>query len=179
MLSDGKMRTVHYSIIEDGGFAGFGQGVEWCVTGLDRNWAYNPGLQGRPALISGLNSCIDCNGARLVAAYLNFVLEMFRLPARLAARSSMRGVSCFDSVVDFAASDFAGLLASAVLRRDRRPRRTAGRTRPGEFDFYVLSLSWSPSFCEAAAERGNGGRSQSPVRRPAVFLRGARPVAAI
>jgi hypothetical protein len=42
MLSDGKQRTVHYSIIEDGGFAGFGQGVEWCVTGLDRNWAYNP-----------------------------------------------------------------------------------------------------------------------------------------
>jgi hypothetical protein len=42
MLNDGKMRTVHYSIIEDGGFAGFGQGVEWCVTGLDRNWAYNP-----------------------------------------------------------------------------------------------------------------------------------------
>jgi hypothetical protein len=42
MLSDGKMRHVHYSIIEDGGFAGFGQGVEWCVTGLDRDWAYNP-----------------------------------------------------------------------------------------------------------------------------------------
>jgi hypothetical protein len=42
MLNDGKQRTVHYSIIEDGGFAGFGQGVEWCVTGLDRNWAYNP-----------------------------------------------------------------------------------------------------------------------------------------
>ena len=42
MLSDGKMRVVHYSIIEDGGFAGVGQGVEWCVTGLDRNWAYNP-----------------------------------------------------------------------------------------------------------------------------------------
>ena len=45
MLSDGKMRTVHYSIIEDGGFAGFGQGVEWCVTGLDRNWAYSPGCR--------------------------------------------------------------------------------------------------------------------------------------
>jgi hypothetical protein len=40
--SDGKVHTVHFSIIEDGGFAGFGQGVEWCVTGLDRNWAYNP-----------------------------------------------------------------------------------------------------------------------------------------
>ena len=37
--------VVHYSIIEDGGFAGFGQGVEWCVTGLDRNWAYGPGCR--------------------------------------------------------------------------------------------------------------------------------------
>jgi hypothetical protein len=45
MLSDGKPRTVHFSIIEDGGFASFGQGVEWCVTGLDRNWAYNPGCK--------------------------------------------------------------------------------------------------------------------------------------
>jgi hypothetical protein len=45
MISDGKLRTVHYSIIEDGGFASFGQGVEWCVTGLDRNWAYNPGCR--------------------------------------------------------------------------------------------------------------------------------------
>ena len=42
MLSDGRPRSVYYSIIEDGGFSGFGQGVEWCVTGLDRNWAYNP-----------------------------------------------------------------------------------------------------------------------------------------
>jgi hypothetical protein len=42
MVSDGKMRPVHFSIIEDGGFAGYGQGVEWCVVGLDRNWAFNP-----------------------------------------------------------------------------------------------------------------------------------------
>jgi hypothetical protein len=42
MTSDGKLRQVHYAIVEDGGFAAFGQGVEWCVTGLDRNWAYNP-----------------------------------------------------------------------------------------------------------------------------------------
>jgi hypothetical protein len=41
-LNDGKTRQVHYSIIEDGGFAGYGQGVEWCVVGLDRDWAYNP-----------------------------------------------------------------------------------------------------------------------------------------
>lgn len=42
MLSDSSVHQVYYSIIEDGGFAGFGQGVEWCVTGLDRDWAYNP-----------------------------------------------------------------------------------------------------------------------------------------
>ena len=30
------------------------------------------------------------------------------------------------------------------------PRQSA----PGQFDFYVLSLSWSPSFCAGAAERG-------------------------
>jgi len=42
ILSDGSVRLVHYSIIEDGGFADYNQGVEWCVTGLDRNWAFNP-----------------------------------------------------------------------------------------------------------------------------------------
>ncbi len=42
MLTDGRARQVHFSIIEDGGFASFGSGVEWCVVGLDRNWAYNP-----------------------------------------------------------------------------------------------------------------------------------------
>jgi hypothetical protein len=42
MLTDGKVRRVNFSIIEDGGFASFGQGVEWCVVGLDRDWAYNP-----------------------------------------------------------------------------------------------------------------------------------------
>ena len=42
MVSDGKPRVVNFSIIEDGGLAGFGEGVEFCVVGLDRNWAYNP-----------------------------------------------------------------------------------------------------------------------------------------
>jgi ribonuclease T2 len=43
---------------------------------------------------------------------------------------------------------------------------------PGEFDFYVLSLSWSPSFCEEAEERGGGGRSsgQQCSGRPFSFV---------
>ena len=42
---------------------------------------------------------------------------------------------------------------------------------PGEFDFYVLSLSWSPSYCEASAER-NGGRTsdQQCAGRPYAFV---------
>ena len=38
--------------------------------------------------------------------------------------------------------------------------RTAHAGVPGQFDFYVLSLSWSPSFCAETAER-YAGRSPS------------------
>ncbi|MGB8401455.1 ribonuclease T2 family protein [Bradyrhizobium sp.] len=53
----------------------------------------------------------------------------------------------------------------AASAQDRR------QNTPGEFDFYVLSLSWSPSFCEEATERGNGGRSQAQCGgRPFSFV---------
>jgi ribonuclease T2 len=35
------------------------------------------------------------------------------------------------------------------------PSLAQGRGQPGQFDFFVLALSWSPSFCAAAAERGS------------------------
>jgi hypothetical protein len=41
-ISDGSKHAIHYSIAEDTGMVGATWGVEWCVTGLDRNWAYNP-----------------------------------------------------------------------------------------------------------------------------------------
>ncbi len=37
-----RKHLVRYSIGEDTGFSGFDWGVEWCVTGYDLNWAYNP-----------------------------------------------------------------------------------------------------------------------------------------
>src|SRR3978361_730036 len=46
-----------------------------------------------------------------------------------------------------------GATGGRASAQDRR------QNTPGEFDFYVLSLSWSPSFCEQASERGNSGRS--------------------
>jgi hypothetical protein len=42
LVSDGKWHRINYSIIEDGGMISASDGVEWCVVGLDRDWAYNP-----------------------------------------------------------------------------------------------------------------------------------------
>jgi ribonuclease T2 len=54
--------------------------------------------------------------------------------------------------------------AGMAFAQDRR------QNTPGEFDFYVLALSWSPSFCEASAERGKSGRSQVQCERPYSFV---------
>jgi hypothetical protein len=42
LVSDGLRHPIHYSIGEDTGIIGATWGVEWCVVGLDRNWAFNP-----------------------------------------------------------------------------------------------------------------------------------------
>lgn len=47
-----------------------------------------------------------------------------------------------------AAALVIGLAAAPPAHAQARPGAT-----PGEFDFYVLALSWSPSFCEATSER--------------------------
>ena len=40
----------------------------------------------------------------------------------------------------------------------------------GQFDFYVLALSWSPSFCQESAERGREQREQCGSARPYSFV---------
>jgi len=42
LVSDGRKHQVNYWIGEDTGMIGANWGVEWCVVGLDRDWAYNP-----------------------------------------------------------------------------------------------------------------------------------------
>ena len=42
LVSDGRKHAVKYWIGEDTGLIGASWGVEWCVVGLDRHWAYNP-----------------------------------------------------------------------------------------------------------------------------------------
>jgi ribonuclease T2 len=50
-------------------------------------------------------------------------------------------------------------------------QQTATRNLPGQFDFYVLALSWSPSYCAAVAERGRARLPQPQCGgRPFAFV---------
>lgn len=55
-------------------------------------------------------------------------------------------------------------LFAVVAFAQNYQRRDRQNGEPGQFDFYVLSLSWSPSFCEAAQERAeeHGGSNRAP-----------------
>ncbi len=52
-----------------------------------------------------------------------------------------------------------GFLLAAFVSSEPGWAQDKRQNAPGEFDFYVLSLSWSPSFCEASSERGSSGRN--------------------
>ena len=69
--------------------------------------------------------------------------------AMFGSKSILRGL------IAFGVSLTAALAATtSALAQDWR------QNTPGQFDFYVLSLSWSPSFCEGREDNGGGGRSQ-------------------
>jgi ribonuclease T2 len=44
------------------------------------------------------------------------------------------------------------------------------RHQPGRFEFYVLALSWSPSYCKDMEERGREAREQCGTARPYSFV---------
>ena len=61
------------------------------------------------------------------------------------------------------------LAPSPLVAQDQR------QNAPGQFDFYVLSLSWSPSFCEAAGERGTPPQQQCGARPYSFVVHGLWP----
>jgi ribonuclease T2 len=71
-------------------------------------------------------------------------------------------------MVKFVVASVACVLAAIATPA---PAQDLRQNTPGQFDFYVLSLSWSPSFCADAAERGSG-RSGGPQcgARPYSFV---------
>jgi ribonuclease T2 len=57
---------------------------------------------------------------------------------------------------------FLGLAGASASAQDRR------QNEPGKFDFYLLALSWSPTFCE---ERGDSRNAQTQCgERPFSFV---------
>ena len=54
---------------------------------------------------------------------------------------------------------------ASTQERSQNPRH-----QPGKFDFYVLALSWSPSFCQDTEERGRSGGEQCATARPYSFV---------
>ena len=66
----------------------------------------------------------------------------------------------------------AAVSAAAIAAAPAQDRR---QNDPGQFDFYVLSLSWSPSFCEAAGERGTPPQQQCGARPYSFVVHGLWP----
>jgi ribonuclease T2 len=63
------------------------------------------------------------------------------------------------------AASFIFIFAVVALAQD------AKSNRPGRFDFYVLSLSWSPTYCADIAQRHSGRRpSRQCSGRPYAFI---------
>jgi ribonuclease T2 len=63
---------------------------------------------------------------------------------------------------------FAIFLLAVALSSGRAQERQ--QHQPGRFDFYVLALSWSPSFCQDTEERGREAREQCSTGRPYSFV---------
>jgi ribonuclease T2 len=73
------------------------------------------------------------------------------------------------SVTALRASFFAAFFVVLALTVRGAPAQELRQNQAGKFDFYVLTLSWSPSFCEANAER-NGRRHEQCGDRPFSFV---------
>jgi ribonuclease T2 len=62
-----------------------------------------------------------------------------------------------------------GLMAGGAAAQDRR------QNQPGKFDYYVLSLSWTPSFCEESGERGQSPTQECGTRPYGFVVHGFWP----
>ena len=74
---------------------------------------------------------------------------------------------CVRQLLRIAAVSFGLTFVFAVgaVAQERR------QAEPGRFDFYVLALSWSPSYCEATENRGpNRARDRQCGGRPFSFV---------
>ena len=66
-------------------------------------------------------------------------------------------------------------LGSAPAQEQQSQQQVQPRNQPGRFDFYVLSLSWSPSFCKESEERGRPSNDQCRGRPYSFVVHGLWP----
>jgi ribonuclease T2 len=64
------------------------------------------------------------------------------------------------------------LLAITVAGAAAQDRR---QNRPGKFDYYVLSLSWTPTFCQESGERGQDPNQECGTRPYGFVVHGFWP----
>ena len=65
--------------------------------------------------------------------------------------------------------EIIALLFGCVLIAGQGVAQDARQNEPGQFDFYLLALSWSPSFCAEAGER-RSAQQQCAAERPYSFV---------
>jgi ribonuclease T2 len=80
----------------------------------------------------------------------------------------MRRLRVLVGVGSFAAALLSGAIVSGAGAQDAR------QNAPGEFDFYLLALSWSPSYCAQAGER-KSARMQCGERPYSFVVHGLWP----
>jgi ribonuclease T2 len=66
-------------------------------------------------------------------------------------------------------------VVAVLLTYATAPAQDSRQNAPGQFDFYVLSLSWSPSFCDASGERGTPPQQQCAARPYSFVVHGLWP----
>ena len=70
---------------------------------------------------------------------------------------------------------FAVFCVAVALGSASAQEQQSQRNQPGQFDFYVLSLSWSPSFCKETEERGRQSNEQCRGRPYSFVVHGLWP----
>ena len=74
--------------------------------------------------------------------------------------------------------EIIAVLFGCVLVASQAVAQDARQNDPGKFDFYLLALSWSPSFCAEAGERNSSSKSvqqQCASERPYSLVVRRRP----
>lgn len=69
----------------------------------------------------------------------------------------------------------AAFIFVSVVTLAAAPAQDRRQNQAGQFDFYVLALSWSPSYCEAAQERGARTGEQCGERPYSFVVHGLWP----